>query len=44
MATFAPLDAARYLGLEVVLIATSHFPGIRHLKKAKKNLKPPAAL
>ena len=27
-----------------VLIATSHFAGIRHLEKAKKNLKPPAAL
>ena len=26
-----------------VLIATSHFAGIRHLEKAKKNLKPPAA-
>ena len=44
MATFSPLDAARYLSLEGVLIATSHFAGIRHLKKAKKNLKPPAAL
>ena len=33
MATFSPLDAARYLGLEGVLIATSHFPGIRHLKR-----------
>ena len=49
MATFAPLDAARYLGLEGGMVwwgffATSHFPGIRHLKKAQKNLKPPAAL
>ena len=43
MATFSPLDAARYLGLEGVLIATSHFPGIQHLKRAKKNLKPPFA-
>ena len=33
---FPPLDAARYLGLEGFLIATSHFPGIQHLKRAKK--------
>ena len=44
MATFSPLDAARYFGLEGACIATSHFPGIRHLKKAQKKQKPPAAL
>ena len=37
MATFSPLDAARYLGLKGVFIATSHFPGTRHLKRPKKS-------
>ena len=36
MATFSPLDAARYLGLEGVLIATVIFRASGTLKKAKQ--------